>query len=153
MIQPTKESIRGLRKTYTDRSILFHPSWVEVLGGIPPVIMLSQLLYWTGTSSSLKRGSIYKTVEQMQEETSLSKVQQQLARKKLIERGVLRCWRGGPHARWNYRVNLERMAELLRDARSNSAQVLEDENVGPQMEYIDDEYAARYQAKIEELSA
>jgi hypothetical protein len=49
-------------------------------------------LYWTGVQTVINRhGWIYKSVQDMQEETGLTKVEQKNARQDLMAKGVLEC--------------------------------------------------------------
>ena len=95
----------------TERPIAYHKPLIRKFG-LAPGVFLGQLLYWHGKGS--KDGWIYKTQEEMKEETCLSRRNQETARKKLVEAGVLEEELRGVPARLYYRVNTTKLAECLR---------------------------------------
>ena len=63
-----------LRKKFGTRAILYIKHFAEMTGSINAAILMSQLLYWYGKGSD--KGWVYKTIEDMKDETGLSKGQQ-----------------------------------------------------------------------------
>lgn len=70
------------------RPVAFHPSLARLFGGVNEALLWQQLYYWSD-KGSLEDGWIYKTKEELEEETTLSRDQQDVARKKLVTLGVL----------------------------------------------------------------
>ncbi|WJY13636.1 hypothetical protein PCO82_13785 [Pectobacteriaceae bacterium CE90] len=70
-----------------DRPIAFQRSFVRMGAGITGALLLSQLIYWTNRTNA--DGWIYKTQEEWEEETGLTRYEQESARKKLRGLGVL----------------------------------------------------------------
>lgn len=68
--------------------IAFYPELAIILGGIPEAIYYQQLYYWKDKGSRLD-GFIYKTKEEIEEETTLSREQQDRIKKKLVDLGWL----------------------------------------------------------------
>lgn len=94
----------------SDRPIAYHRSLVKKYGLVAGVF-LGQLLYWQGKGS--KGQWVYKTQEEMKDETCLSRRNQETARKKLIEKGVLEEDLRGVPARLHFRVKLTELAKSL----------------------------------------
>ncbi len=91
------------------RVAVYYPALAQQVGGLKAALMLSQLLYWNG----IRRGWAYKSVEDMQRETGLTKAEQQTARKALLERGLIEARLKGIPRIWHYRVRLDRLADLM----------------------------------------
>ena len=95
-----------------DRPIAFHRCFVTVTGSITAALMLSQSLYWQQRTKDAD-GWWYKTRDEWMEETGMSRREQEGARKKLRELGILHeQLRGVPATLW-YRVDEIRLLELL----------------------------------------
>lgn len=70
-----------------DRPIAFQRSFIRLDIGVTAALFLSQMIYWTNRSDD--DGWVYKTQEEWEEETGLSRYEQEGARKKLRSIGVL----------------------------------------------------------------
>lgn len=69
------------------RPIAYHPKLAKLLGSVNAAILFGQLVYWSDkTDHEL---GIYKTAEQIEEETGLSPKEQKTAREKLVKLKVL----------------------------------------------------------------
>jgi hypothetical protein len=85
--------------------------------GPAAAIFLRQLLYWTGKQHD-PAGWIFKTRAEMEQETGLSRKQQEKARKILGKRGVLKeDKRGLPRRLW-YWVDLEALLRIMESSHS-----------------------------------
>jgi hypothetical protein len=77
-------------------------------------LLLSQLWYWSKHTSERDRdGWFYKTMDDIQEETALTRSEQMTARKKLVDLGLLEEKREGLPARMWFRVNVAQIRILL----------------------------------------
>ena len=76
-------------------------------------ILLSQFLYW---SDKTKDGWIWKTTDELTEETGLTKWQQQTAKRILVEKELIVKERKRLSHTTRYKVNVERMDELWEEA-------------------------------------
>jgi len=94
------------------RPIAFHKVFARVSGGACNGLFLSQLWYWHDKGSD-PDGWIYKTQTEWEEETTLTRREQETAREALRRIGVLEEVKRGLPARLYYRVNSERLAELI----------------------------------------
>jgi hypothetical protein len=84
-------------------------------------ICLRQFVYWTGKEHN-EEGWIYKTQSEMEQETGLTRRQQEKARKILREYGVLEeDKRGVPRKLW-YRVDLEALSRVMESPHSTMNQ-------------------------------
>ena len=73
---------------FLGRPIAFYAELARELGGIEEAIFYQQIHYW-GQRGKRDDGFVYKTVEELEEETTLSRYQQDRIRKKLIKKGWL----------------------------------------------------------------
>lgn len=95
-----------------DRAVAYHPLIARILGGATTGILFSQLFYWTGRGAD-PDGWVYKSRDEIFEETALTRWEQETARKHLKHLGVLEeCYRDMPR-RLYFRVNVDRAIELL----------------------------------------
>ncbi|WJV61033.1 replication protein [Pectobacteriaceae bacterium C52] len=94
-----------------DRPIAFQRSFVRMGAGITGALLLSQLIYWTNRTNA--DGWIYKTQEEWEEETGLTRYEQEGARKKLRGLGVLVEQKKGVPAKLYYRVDISVLYQLL----------------------------------------
>ncbi|MCX8665956.1 MULTISPECIES: hypothetical protein [unclassified Gilliamella] len=65
----------------------YYPKLAKPLGGVNPAVLFSQLFYWQDKATSDL--GVYKTRDELEEETGLSHNAQRTAIKKLKEKGVL----------------------------------------------------------------
>ncbi len=97
------------------RVVAYYPMLARRIGGVKAAVMLSQLLYWMGDKTVRERDGhwIYKSVEQMEEETGLTTLEQQTARKVLTRYGIINAELRGVPRIWRYQVLMDRLAEIL----------------------------------------
>ncbi|WP_223284277.1 hypothetical protein [Kosakonia sp. SMBL-WEM22] len=93
-----------------DRPIAFQRSFVRLGVGITGALLLSQIVYW---QNRMEGQWFYKTQAELEEETGLTRYEQEGARKKLVTCGVLEEAKRGIPAKLYFRVNQERLEELL----------------------------------------
>ncbi len=94
-----------------DRPIAFQRSFIRLDIGVTAALFLSQMTYWTNRSDD--DGWVYKTQEEWEEETGLSRYEQEGARKKLRSIGVLLEKRKGVPARLFYKVDNNVLYQVL----------------------------------------
>jgi len=95
-----------------DRPIAFHRSFVTLTGSVNAALILSQAIYWQTRVSEKNNGWWYKSRAQWRDETGLSRREQETARKRLRNRGILLEERRGMPARIWYRVNRAQFSEI-----------------------------------------
>lgn len=103
-----KDVLRGVLQ----RPIAFHPALARALGSINSAVFVGQLLYWTGKQED-PDGWIYKTQAEIEEETTLTRYEQEGARRVALSLGVLFEERRGIPAKMYYRVSVEAIYGLL----------------------------------------
>lgn len=101
-----------------DRPIAFQRSFIRLDIGVTAALFLSQMTYWTNRSDD--DGWVYKTQEEWEEETGLSRYEQEGARKKLRSIGVLLEKRKGVPARLFYKVDNNVLYQVLAAANKNA---------------------------------
>jgi hypothetical protein len=93
-----------------ERVVVVRPQAVAKFGG-NAAILLGQFLYWQRRSNS--DGWFWDTQADLQVQTGLTDEMQLTARKKLKQLGVLEERKRGIPARLEYRLNLEKLLEIL----------------------------------------
>jgi len=95
-----------------DRTIAYHPTLAKALKSAKAAILLGQLLYWSQRTKD-SDGWFYKTGKDMYDETGLSREEQENARKSLTKAGVIEEKRRGVPAKMYFRVDADRLYDLL----------------------------------------
>lgn len=94
-----------------DRPVAFQRSFIRLNIGVTAALFLSQMTYWTNRSDD--DGWVYKTQEEWEEETGLSRYEQEGARKKLRSIGVLLEKKKGVPARLFYKIDNDVLFQAL----------------------------------------
>ncbi|MGZ7175997.1 hypothetical protein ACXKTX_20470 [Burkholderia gladioli] len=95
--------------------VAYYPGLVKHLGSVNAVLFFSQIFYWQDKAAS--ELGVYKTVEEIEEETGMTYREQVTARKQLVERGVLVETNKRLEHRVYYRIDLDRLNEMLESAK------------------------------------
>ncbi len=109
--------MKGLDLAF-DRPVAFHRSFVSIRTktggklGVASALMLSQAIYWARRSSD-NEGWFYKTQEEWEEETGLTRREQETARKRLRATDFWHEELRGMPARLHFRVDFEALAAAL----------------------------------------
>ncbi len=102
-----------------DRPIAFHRVFVTLTGSVTAALMLSQAMYWTKRTGP--DGWFFKTIKQWEEETGLSRHEQQSARKTLRKFSFWHEDLRGIPAKMHYHVDIAALShDLLCMARPSS---------------------------------
>lgn len=107
-----KDMSREQRDKVFGRPLVYRPAIAKAVGSVKAGILVSQLLYWTPKAAK-HDGWIYKSQKELYEETGLSRCEQETARDKLKQAGLLDEVRKGIPARLHYKVNMARLCGLL----------------------------------------
>ena len=90
---------------YVGRPVAYYPRMSMFLGSVKATIFLCQFLFWNGKQKD-PNGWIYKSQNEIRQETGLSRREQETARKQLAEHQFIeQKYRGIPR-RLYYRINL-----------------------------------------------
>lgn len=100
----------ALKKLTVDRPIAYHRIYGQIAGSTTAGIMLSQLLYWWDKKYE---EYVWKTIEEFEQETGLSRWEQATAIKKLVSRGYLRVEVKGLPAKRRFYLNEEAIFAAL----------------------------------------
>ncbi|MBN6075771.1 DNA replication protein [Aggregatibacter actinomycetemcomitans] len=95
----------------TGRSIAYRPNLARLFGGVVAEIFFEQIFYWQDKADPVL--GVYKTQEELEFETGLSRKEQETARKLLREKGVLIETHKRLEHRLYYKINLDVLDELL----------------------------------------
>lgn len=95
-----------------DRPIAFHRCFVDITGSVPAALFLSQAVYWSSRTKDLN-GWFYKTQDEWEDETGITRRVQETVRKNLRDLGILEEVRRGTDPTLYYRINTDRVHQLL----------------------------------------
>jgi len=125
---------------------------IKVTGSVKLAVLWSQLLYWTERTKD-PQGWIYKTQKDLYDETGMSRKEQETARDLGAKLGVLMSDVRGKPPTVHYRVDMDRMIELIeRHEKENPAETKVKESRGvagiSYLTTISDEDVAEIAAKF-----
>ena len=105
-----------------DRPIAYNPALAKlkagrVRSGPVAAVFLSQMLYW---HNRMDGSWMYKTQADIASETALTRDEQETARKRLVELGVLEEKLRGVPATMHYRINVDRLEALLTEVAAGA---------------------------------
>jgi hypothetical protein len=108
----TRAQLIQIAQELLQRPIAFHRSFARIGGGVTAGLMLSQAWYWSQRTKNVEKW-FYKTQEQWESETGLTRREQETARRNLKERGLIEEKLAGVPARLHFRVNVETLFDAL----------------------------------------
>jgi len=103
-----------LLRMLSARPVAYNPDVARIVGSVKAAVFLCQLLYWTGKGKR-RDGFIFKSRLDWEEETALSRYEQEGARKILRELGILEEELMGVPATLHFRVNQDQFIQLAED--------------------------------------
>lgn len=109
---------KAIIRLLMNRPIAYQPDLARILGGVKCAVFMSQMLYWTGKGKR-SDGYIWKTQAELEEETGLTRYEQEGARKKLKELGVLLEKRISIPAKMHYKVEVDTLENLIKSYYCN----------------------------------
>lgn len=95
-----------------ERPVAYHRAFVSLGAGVTGALMLSQAVYWSSRTNDVD-GWFYKSQVEWEEETGLTRYEQEGARKKLIKLGVLEERKQGVPCKLFFRVCLDVLSASL----------------------------------------
>lgn len=99
-----------LKAVYGERFIALSPRLARALGSIECAIFLQNLMFWCSHNED---GWTYHTADAIEEETTLTRRQQELCRKKLVERGIIKEQRIGMPPILHFQIQWDAVAAIL----------------------------------------
>ena len=109
----------GIRKL--GRAVAYYPNLAKPLGGATSAILFSQLLYWHERAEG-ELGT-YKTIEEIEAETGLTRREQETACKNLEKLGVLTKTHKRLQHRMYYKLNQEAFDKAMADFEAEYAAI------------------------------
>lgn len=108
-------------------TIAVYKSLIELTGKIKTAVFLSQILYWTrvGTNVSSNEGWFFKSIEQMYQETGLTKREQQRCKEYLLEVGLIETKREGMNNKLFIRIVFGELAKQLGHNNNGSSESIQ----------------------------
>lgn len=103
-----------------DRPIAFQRAFVRLGAGITGALMLSQAVYWSRRTDD-DSDWFYKTQAEWEDETGLTRHEQETARSKLCKLGILEEMKRGIPCKLFFRVNLEKLSTYLLSGLSQTS--------------------------------
>ena len=100
-----------------NQTIAFHKEFVDIGGSTNAGLMLSQAYYWSDRTKD-PNGWFYKTKKEWEEETGLSRYEQENARKKLVNEGLLEETRRGIPAKMYFKVDKEAILAAIKQLQN-----------------------------------
>lgn len=110
-----------------DRPIAFHRVFVTLTGSVAAALMLSQAIYWSLRTKD-PNGWFYKTQEEWEEETGLTRREQETARKQLRGTGFWQEDRRDVPAKLFFRIDKTVLSRLLANLNGGKSQTSMAEN-------------------------
>jgi hypothetical protein len=109
-IDPVVDAVIG------DRVVDYWPMFTRAFGGVNVGMLLSQFWNYSRMDANMGReGWFCASQEEIEEHTALTRPEQETARRKLRDAGILLENRSGIPARLWYKLNKERTMELLQE--------------------------------------
>lgn len=99
-----------------DRPIAYHRCFVRLAGSVAGAVFLSQVVYWQKRCPEGRDGWWWKTRDEWEEETGLTRSEQESARKLLTSAGILEEAKRGIPCRLFYRLDGRILAVLLAES-------------------------------------
>jgi hypothetical protein len=110
------------------RTVAYYPGLAKLIG-VKECVLLCQFIYWHDKSHTAD-GWVYKTRDEIEDETGLSHEEQTTARKKLKALGLWEEENKRMEHKMLYRVNLEALNALWEEAQSARLRETVDHGVG-----------------------
>ena len=118
------------------KPIAYYPKLAKPLGGVSAAILFSQLFYWQDKATS--NLGVYKTRNELEDETGLSHNEQRTAVKKLCEKGVLIITEKRLEHKTYYKIDNEKVNEILGDFASSMITSSRDiKSISPELDIVD----------------
>ncbi|WP_392564343.1 hypothetical protein RHO13_01880 [Orbus wheelerorum] len=97
--------------TLIGRPNAYYPGLAKPLGGVNAAVLFSQLFYWQDKASS--NLGVYKTRDELEDETGLTHNEQRTAIKKLSDKGILIVTEKRLDHKTFYKIDNEKVNEVL----------------------------------------
>ena len=113
------------------KPIAYYPQLAKPLGGVNASLLFGQFFYWKDKGSS--ELGVYRTADEIEVETGLSRDEQRTARRKLRERGVLIETEKRIEHRIYYKLDLGRFDEIISQSGSGDFPIADSDIPNPEV--------------------
>jgi hypothetical protein len=142
---------RALRAALGGRYIAYNVRYAQIAGGsVTAGVLLAQLLYWADKGAD-PDGWLYKTQAEWTDETGLSRSEQEIARRKLRDAGVLEEWRRGVPARLYYRIDWDGLSTALASLQTPADKDAGSRSLGAESRTLERENSQTYHTEMTTL--
>ena len=98
------------------KPVAYNPELAKMLGGVKCGVFISQLLYWWEKGANPEW--VYKTIDEMYQETGLSRREQDTALRKLVKLGIIEVKLKGIPAKRHFKI-FNKLVELAEEYKSD----------------------------------
>lgn len=134
--------------------IAYYPKLAKPLGSVNAAILFGQLFYWQDKATS--ELGVYKTQEEIENETGLSRREQESARKNMRDRGILIETHKRLEHRLYFKLDLDKFNEMMEEyaavSQCNNAPPANGGNSQPRMAETDIREATKPPFVIQEIT-
>ena len=113
------------------KPVAYFPQLVKPLGSVNASILFGHFFYWKDKGSS--ELGVYRTADEIEVETGLSRDEQRTARRKLRERGVLIETEKRIEHRIYYKLDLDRFDEIISQSGSGDFPIADSDIPNPEV--------------------
>ncbi len=113
------------------KPIAYYPQLAKPLGGVNASLLFGHFLYWNDKGRS--ELGVYRTADEIEVETGLSRDEQRTARRKLRERGVLIETEKRIEHRIYYKLDLDRFDEIISQSGSGDFPIADSDIPNPEV--------------------
>lgn len=118
-----------VKQLLSQKVIAFRRELVDPAGGVLPALVLSQALYWQGIAERAGKEWWWKSHVEWTDETGLTRKQQEIIRRKLRERKLVKEERRGSPCTVHFKVNMPRLIWVLAGSRGDPPEDEDDVSV------------------------
>jgi hypothetical protein len=119
-----QDALKILLKFTSSTVIAFHPFYGKITGSATHGLLLSQFSYWSSSREADQDGWFSKTQEEINNDTQLSRKEQESGRKALKALGLLEEQKRGIPSRIYYKINFDLLVELIGESEESEAKSL-----------------------------
>ena len=141
----------NLLKKLLSHPVAFHRIFASIGGGATEGLFLSQAYYWSQHTKD-PEGWFYKTSEEWNEETTLTRREQETARRSLRGLGILKEKRKGQPAKLFYQVDVECLYQLIYESSTPNSQIAKSDKLDNKIAKSDNQECHFLQTEMSEVT-
>jgi hypothetical protein len=141
----------NLLRKLLSRPVAFHRIFASIGGGSTEGLFLSQAYYWSQHTKD-PEGWFYKTSEEWNEETALTRREQETARRSLRGLGILKEKRKGQPAKLFYQVDVECLYQLIYESSTPNSQIAKSDKLDNKIAKSDNQECHFLQTEMSEVT-